>query len=102
MSEIIKTEVAIVGAGLVGLAAAVAMHQAGQSVVIVDAKSPSDTEFMGGDWDSRIYAISPRNAAWLSSIGVWQHVNRARIGHMQAMEIFGDAASKSIHLLAWC
>jgi 2-octaprenylphenol hydroxylase len=100
MSEIIKTEVAIVGAGLVGLAAAVAMHQAGQSVVIVDAKSPSDTEFTGGDWDSRIYAISPRNAAWLSSIGVWQHVNRARIGHMQAMEIFGDAASTSIHLLA--
>jgi ubiquinone biosynthesis UbiH/UbiF/VisC/COQ6 family hydroxylase len=82
------------------LAAAVAMHQAGQSVVIVDAKSPINVAFTGADWDSRIYAISPRNAAWLNSIGIWQHVNTARVGHMQAMEIFGDAASAPIHLLA--
>jgi ubiquinone biosynthesis UbiH/UbiF/VisC/COQ6 family hydroxylase len=100
MSEIIKADVAIVGAGLVGLAAAVAMHLAGQSVVIVDAKSPVNVAFTGADWDSRIYAISPRNAAWLSRIGVWQHINTARIGHMQAMEIFGDAASAPIQLLA--
>ena len=42
MSETIKTDVTIIGAGLVGLAAAVAMHQAGQSVVVVDAKTPSN------------------------------------------------------------
>jgi 2-polyprenyl-6-methoxyphenol hydroxylase-like FAD-dependent oxidoreductase len=37
MSEILRTDVAIVGAGLVGLAAAVAMHQAGFSVVLIDS-----------------------------------------------------------------
>ena len=90
MSETIKTDVTIIGAGLVGLAAAVAMHQAGQSVVVVDAKTPSKMEFADGHWDTRVYAISPRNAVWLASLGVWQHIKTARIGHMQAMEIFGD------------
>jgi ubiquinone biosynthesis UbiH/UbiF/VisC/COQ6 family hydroxylase len=100
MSELITTDVTIVGAGLVGLAAAVAMHKAGQQVVIVDAKSPPNVEFTNGDWDSRIYAISPRNANWLASIGVWQHIDAKRIGNMQAMEIIGDEKLAPIHLLA--
>ena len=105
MSEIIKTDVAIIGAGLVGLAAAVAMHQAGQSVVIVDAKTPAKTQLANDalaneTWDTRIYAISPKNAAWLSDLGVWQDLNPARIGHMQAMEIFGEPTLAPIHLLA--
>ncbi len=95
MSEIIKTDVAIIGAGLVGLAAAVAMQQAGFSVVLVDAKSPASVQPASDAtaneiWDTRIYAISPRNAIWLQSLGVWQSLNLARIGHMQSMEIFGD------------
>lgn len=100
MSETIKTDVTIIGAGLVGLAAAVAMHQAGQSVVVVDAKTPSKMEFADGHWDTRVYAISPRNAVWLASLGVWQHIKTARIGHMQAMEIFGDVDLKPLKLFA--
>lgn len=100
MSEIIKTDVAIIGAGLVGLAAAVAMQQAGQSVAIVDAKTPANIQLAENTWDTRIYAISPRNAAWLRELGVWQDLNPARIGHMQAMEIFGDTTLAPIHLLA--
>ena len=100
MSETIKTDVTIIGAGLVGLAAAVAMHQAGQSVVIVDAKAPTSIAQAEGIWDTRIYAISPRNEAWLRDLGVWHDLNQARIGHMQAMEIFGDTALAPIHLLA--
>ncbi|MGB4812098.1 MAG: FAD-dependent monooxygenase [Methylophilaceae bacterium] len=100
MSKTINTDVAIVGAGLVGLAAAVAMHQAGQKVLLIDAKTPSNITYADPNWDARIYAISPKNAAWLASIGVWQHVDMARVGRMQAMEIFGDEKIPSIHLLA--
>lgn len=96
MSEIIKADVAIIGAGLVGLAAAVAMQRAGQSVVIVDAKTPTNIQLAEDAWDTRIYAISPRNAAWLRELGVWQDLNPARIGHMQAMEIFGDDAQVTL------
>ena len=52
------------------------------------------------DRDTRVYAISPRNAVWLASLGVWQHIKTARIGHMQAMEIFGDVDLKPLKLFA--
>ena len=37
---LIKTQVAIMGAGLVGMAAAVATHQAGLEVLLIDVKNP--------------------------------------------------------------
>ncbi|HOY70809.1 MAG TPA: FAD-dependent monooxygenase [Methylotenera sp.] len=100
MSETIKTDVTIIGAGLVGLSAAVAMRQAGYSVVVVDAKSPANIQLAEDAWDTRIYAISPRNAAWLRDLNIWQNLNLARIGRMQAMEIFGEPTLAPIHLLA--
>lgn len=100
MSKLIKTDVAIVGAGLVGLAAAVALHQAGCSVVIVDSKNPAKADFQDVVWDARIYAISPKNAQWLASLGVWQLLNVDRICEMQAMEIYGDAAQAPVTLMA--
>lgn len=88
--DVLHTDVAIVGAGLVGLSAAVSLHQAGFSVVLVDSKDPVGNDVDDDVWDSRIYAISPKNAAWLNGLGVWLLLNSARIGEMQAMEIFGD------------
>ncbi len=73
-------DIAIVGAGLVGLAAAVALHQAGFSVVLVDSKNPSKTDFSEDAWDARIYAISPKNVDWLRYLGVWPRMNQKRIG----------------------
>lgn len=97
-------DVAIVGAGLVGLAAAVALHQAGFSVVIIDSKDPTKVDFLDvtfdAAWDERIYAISPKNAQWLNNIGVWPLLNQARIGQMQSMEIFGDDTQAPLKLLA--
>ncbi len=103
MSNILNTDVTIVGAGLVGLAAAVAMHQAGFDVVLVDHqlhiadRLPSDHD---EDWDQRIYAISPANARWLTDLGAWQLLDQSRIGEMQAMEIWGDVTQKSLFLCA--
>lgn len=88
-TEDLKADVTIVGAGLVGLSAAVALHQAGFDVMLIDKKNPfqMDAE-LNQEWDSRIYAISPKNAQWLSALGAWEHINASRIGLMQAMEIF--------------
>jgi 2-octaprenylphenol hydroxylase len=96
MSEILRTDVAIVGAGLVGLAASLAMHQAGYSVVLVDSRNPTDVDFADETWDARIYAISPKNAQWLNDLGVWPLMNQSRIGEMQSMEIFGEADSSKV------
>ena len=63
-------DVIIVGAGLVGAAAAVALAQQGHSVALVDIKYPEFND-NPDEWDSRIYAISPGNVAWLKGLGVW-------------------------------
>ena len=88
MSDILLTDVTIVGAGLVGLSAAIAMHQAGFSVVLVDSNDPSKIDFLDDAWDTRIYAISPKNALWLEGLGTWKLLDQFRIGLMQSMEIF--------------
>ncbi len=103
MSEyILKADVTIVGAGLVGLSAAVAFKQAGFDVVLVDSQAqvPFVPHADASGWDQRIYAISPKNVKWLGDIGAWQLLDTSRIGHMQAMEIWGDATATPLRLSA--
>jgi 2-polyprenylphenol 6-hydroxylase len=92
----IDHEVIIVGAGLVGLALAVALARAGLRVALVDrgkiaigALSSTDD-----DWDARVYAISPGSACFLRTLGVWQRVPSERIAAIEAMEVFGDAGGE--------
>lgn len=99
-NDVLHADVAIVGAGLVGLSAAVALHQVGFSVVLVDSKHPTNTDLVDDAWDARIFAISPKNAQWLNRLGAWPLLNPARIGEMQAMEIFGGDVRAHLTLSA--
>src|SRR3954469_15654779 len=88
----LKADIVIVGAGLVGLAAAVALNNAGYEVIIIDARDPTQEKIDAETepWDKRIYAISPQNAAWLKDLEVWQLLETKRIGKMREMKIWGD------------
>jgi 2-polyprenyl-6-methoxyphenol hydroxylase-like FAD-dependent oxidoreductase len=88
-------DVVIVGAGLVGLALAVALARAGLSVALADrgnvaaADAPS-----AATWDARVYAISPGSAVFLHGQGAWQTLPSERVAAVEAMEIFGDAGGR--------
>ncbi len=102
-NNILKADVTIIGAGLVGLSAAVAMCKAGYEVILVDQHTQvTDDQVPESDvdWDQRIYAISPKNAQWLTGLGVWQLLDTSRIGEMQSMEIWGDATDMPLSLFA--
>jgi ubiquinone biosynthesis UbiH/UbiF/VisC/COQ6 family hydroxylase len=92
-------DVLVVGGGLVGMSCALALSRQGLSVGLLESKPYSETpqtSISGQDWDSRIYAISPANADWLASMGVWQHVDTGRICPIAQMQIFGDADSSHL------
>jgi 2-polyprenylphenol 6-hydroxylase len=88
MMHDLNTDIIVVGAGSVGLSAAIAFAQQGKSVVLVDAKKPVIK--LKKTWDQRVYALTPETENWLKSIGVWAHVDDSRVNPINAMHIFDD------------
>ena len=91
-------DIVIVGAGLVGASFAMALRGAGLKLALVEANAPAPD---ADDWDSRVYAISPGSAAFLQSLGVWQRLDRDRIGAVHEMCIHGDAADAQLRFSAY-
>lgn len=89
-------DVIIVGGGLAGLALAVALRRSRLRVAVIEGRTPA---FSPG-WDARVYAISPTNARFLDSIGIWQHLDAQRICPVRKMNVQGDRAS-ALHFSAF-
>ena len=102
MSSNLSAEVAIVGAGLVGLAAAVAFAHQGKRVVLLDAKKPQvkSAVKLKKAWDERVYALTPESESWLKSIGVWAFVDVSRVSPIHAMHIVDDVNEQNLILRA--
>lgn len=100
-------DIIIVGAALVGASAAVALTKQGFKVALVDRKMPvfsseanqanNNPNKNNENWDSRIYAISPGNADWLKSLGVWQRMDAARVTDICGMKIWADANTEALN-----
>ena len=90
--NLMKTDIIIVGGGLVGACAALALHEAGFQVVLLETKPPKleGTHLFSG-WDERIYAISPVNQAFIQSLSAWPEKSEERIQMVRKMIVKGDA-----------
>lgn len=86
-----ELDVIIIGGGLVGASLAAALKASGLSLGLLESQ-PADTRTDG--WDSRIYAISPGNAAFLADCGAWQHLDMSRVQPVAAMHVFGDEGAE--------
>jgi ubiquinone biosynthesis UbiH/UbiF/VisC/COQ6 family hydroxylase len=95
--SLIKTDIAIVGAGLVGLTAAIALSRLGNQVVLTDARpAQSLPEGWVDDvhhWDSRIYALTNQTVDWLRHLGIWSRMPANRINPITAMHLWSPTHS---------
>lgn len=85
-----KVDIVIVGGGLPGLALAAALRGSRYSVAVVEGRQPVAPQGL----DARIYALSPTNAAFLAEMGIWKHLDAARMQPVARMEVFGDGAGQ--------
>jgi 2-octaprenyl-6-methoxyphenol hydroxylase len=84
-----RCQVVVVGAGLVGAAAALALGRQGIRVALVERQPPAVPD---ETLDTRIYAISPASQRFLEGIGAWQRLDAGRIQPVFRMDVAGDTS----------
>jgi 2-octaprenyl-6-methoxyphenol hydroxylase len=84
-----RYQVVIVGAGLVGAAAALALGRQGLRVALIERQPPSVPD---DAWDTRIYAITPANQRFLERLGAWQRMDAGRVQPVFRMDVAGDTS----------
>jgi len=93
------SDVVVCGAGIVGLAAVVALARRGQRVGLLGPAAPMPPTDRN-TYCPRVYAISPASQDFLARIGVWRALPAERIAVVKAMDIHGDADGR-VQLHAW-
>ena len=97
----------VVGAGLVGTAAAVALSQQGCDVAVVERRPPLRDE--GSSTDMRALVLNVASQRILARLGLWErlagHVNRIGTIHVSDRHAFGavrlEARSARLTALGW-
>ncbi|HEY2338224.1 MAG TPA: FAD-dependent monooxygenase [Burkholderiales bacterium] len=91
--------VVIIGAGPVGAALARALR--GRSVALLARARHAPRPPASGSFDSRVYALTPGNVAFLESIGAWRAIPESRRTPVRAMQVAGDDGASRIEFDAY-
>ncbi|CAD6509735.1 FAD-dependent oxidoreductase [Candidatus Profftia tarda] len=92
MNNYTKTDVVVIGAGMVGAAAALGLAEAGFSVVVVESNRPKPFDSLRQP-DLRISAINASSINLLTNLGIWQdarHMRSAPYLGLEAWELEGS------------
>ena len=102
-------DIAVVGGGMVGAAAALALARAGFSAALLEARAPTAWS-MGDEVDLRVVGLAPSSLALLDDLGIWTSIREARVGPYARMLVWDaesgaaidfDAASDGHDLLGY-
>ncbi len=89
----------VVGGGPVG--ASLARAVGARSVALLAPARRASSPAQADVFDSRVYALSPGNVAFLQQIGAWQAIPAARLSPVRAMRVFGDDGASHIEFDAY-
>lgn len=87
-------DVAVVGAGVAGLALAVGAAQLGLRTALVGPRAPAHRADAAAPFDVRIYAVAPAAVALLDQLKAWPAVDESRVQAVAKMRVFGDAGAE--------
>lgn len=86
-------DVVVIGGGIVGLSAAIAMSQRDYSVALIDAgEMTTDTSVP----DPRVYAINHASQRLFQTLGVWELLDQERLSPYQHMHVWDASNSVPI------
>ncbi|UPG85105.1 UbiH/UbiF/VisC/COQ6 family ubiquinone biosynthesis hydroxylase [Luteibacter aegosomatis] len=89
-------DVAVVGGGMVGAAAALALARAGFEVVLVDARAPAAWS-ADAEPDLRVVGLAPSSIRLLDEVGAWDGIRRARASAYERMVVWDAENGATIH-----
>ncbi|MFT4694070.1 MAG: 2-octaprenylphenol hydroxylase [Francisella sp.] len=96
----IQKDVVIVGAGMVGLSLALALHQNGLQVAIVEAKKIAINPLKQERIETRVSAINHASKRFLKELGLWDNIKSARVSPYYKMQVWDDSLENHITITA--
>lgn len=97
-------DIAIIGAGVVGLATALALAPTGLQIALFDAQPKPSPRLQGAalnDWDRRVTALTPASIRLLQSLGAWPLIEESgRGGAYTDMFVWDSEGTGHVHFTA--
>jgi 2-polyprenylphenol 6-hydroxylase len=89
-------DIAVVGGGMVGAAAALALSRAGFSIALLEARAPAAWH-ADDDVDLRVVGLAPSSIALLDELGVWPSIRDARACSYSHMHVWDSENGAAIN-----
>ncbi len=99
MSRRAVLDAIVVGAGVVGSAAALALARAGLRVALVETNAPREWKREDAP-DLRVFAIAPASVRLLRDLGVWDAIRAARAEPYREMRVWDAGGNDELHFRA--
>ena len=102
--QVRQTDIAIIGAGVVGLATALSLAPTGLQIALFDAQPKPSAGPQGtalNDWDRRVTALTPGSIRFLKSLDAWPLIDeRKRGGAYTDMFVWDSEGTGHVHFTA--